>query len=436
MDFKKLQKGVVRFGKEKLTKDVLHPLNDLLDENLAEITTTIGSFIIKQITGRFTRSISFSVGHNRSDRWMEDSLFGILYKYNDIKKKSNNLELGDIEDKNVTSNGNGMYYRLADGSHYLKYRNYDIILIVRTTMHPTGRQPRRDYQIITYNLDKKFVSDFEKDMLIHRNDLLKIKADSSTVNLYVDYPGDGANDAWWQTRSPIPKRTLNTIYLPKDIKRKLINTINNYFASREEYKKHGIPWNLKILLHGKAGVGKDSVSRMIASEYSRNIFYINGRGGGKSIPTAITTDDPNFIINPLFLISDIDKFPFLINEADVDLTMDGKDKEQMISYKQMFGKMINALDGVMSGEGKIIIMSTNHIEKFSPTFLRPGRIDLILELPCVTPEVFRKWTYDHYHQILPKDIKLKSDEFKISEMQHDLLFYKLTAEEFISKYCK
>ena len=180
--------------------------------------------------------------------------------------------------------------------------------------------------------------------------------------------------------------------------------------------------------------GKDSIARMIASEWNRNLYYVTGGKNGTTIPDAIT-DSSDEINSPLFLISDIDKYPFLINEPDVNLQTETSKNDQM-QYKRTFGNMINALDGVMSGEDRIIVMTTNHIEKFSDTFLRPGRIDLKMHVGYLTPDVFRRYVYDFYGRILPKDIKLRSNTLTVAELQRDVVFMELSAEEFIAKYTK
>ena len=294
---------------------------------------------------------------------------------------------------------------------------------------------QRIYTIITYDLSPEFVTLFEKDMLAHRNSLLKIKKDSPTVAVYQDYhESDGYT--YWEKYLNINKRKLSTIYIPLEQKKLIVDTVNEFFANKEYYKKHGIAHNLKILLYGEPGTGKDSIAKMIASEWNRNIYYITGGKDGKFIPNAITSrgEDINY---PLFLISDIDKYPFLINEPDMNMDdSDASSKEEKIKHKQMFGSMINALDGVLSGEDGIIIMTTNHIEKFSKTFLRPGRVDLCLNITYVTPEVFRKYTYDFYGVELPEDVKLKKNDITIAMLQFDVVFLKLTADEFIKKYLK
>lgn len=432
MSFVNLKEGAKNLIRDKFGRVILGPLNGLIDDNITNVTTTIGSFIIRSIRNKFERSITFTIGVNYSDKWMEEALYGILYKYNDIKK------MGKLELANVSSyrSGAGLYYRLDSGAHNLKYRGYDILLIIQTITpaSPSGRiSPQRIYQIITYDLDPKFMLDFERDMILHRNSFIKIKADAPTINVYKDlHESDGFT--YWEKGPSINKRRINTIYLPLETKKKIVDTLNNFFAAntKEHYKKHGISHNLKILLYGPPGTGKDSIAKMIASEWNRNIFYLTGGKGGRFIPHSIMDED-EVIHYPLFLISDIDKYPFLINDTNVELESDTQ-KEEKQNNKISFGQMINALDGVMSGEDKIIVMTTNHIEKFSPTFLRSSRVDLLLEIGYMIPDVFRKYVYDFYGRILPKGIKLRSDKLTAGDLQFDILFLKLTADEFIKKH--
>ena len=166
--------------KNKAITTVLNPLNQIIDQNLTDVTTTIGSFIIRTVRGKFQRSISFTIGQQYADYWMEEALYGILYQYNNLKKGSK-LELSNAR----ASGGSSMYVRLDDGTHNLKYRKWNILLCIQTPSVasgiPGGRQPyRRLYTIITYDLSPEFIELFEQDMISHRNSLLKIRSDKKT----------------------------------------------------------------------------------------------------------------------------------------------------------------------------------------------------------------------------------------------------------------
>ena len=59
-----------------------------------------------------------------------------------------------------------------------------------------------------------------------------------------------------------------------------------------------------------------------------------------------------------------------------------------------------------------------------------------MHVDYLTPDVFRRYVYDFYGRILPKDIKLRSDTLTVAELQRDVVFMELSAEEFIAKYTK
>lgn len=50
-----------------------------------------------------------------------------------------------------------------------------------------------------------------------------------------------------------------------------------------------------------------------------------------------------------------------------------------------FSGFLNALDGVASGEERIVFMTTNHIAKLDPALIRPGRVDLSVLVDDASP---------------------------------------------------
>jgi len=51
-----------------------------------------------------------------------------------------------------------------------------------------------------------------------------------------------------------------------------------------------------------------------------------------------------------------------------------------------FSGFLNALDGVASGEERIVFMTTNHLERLDPALIRPGRVDTAELVDNATPE--------------------------------------------------
>jgi mitochondrial chaperone BCS1 len=54
-----------------------------------------------------------------------------------------------------------------------------------------------------------------------------------------------------------------------------------------------------------------------------------------------------------------------------------------------FSGFLNALDGVASGEERIIFLTTNHLDRLDPALIRPGRVDLSTLIDDAVPEQAR-----------------------------------------------
>ncbi|GJD04353.1 hypothetical protein ColKHC_13178 [Colletotrichum higginsianum] len=52
--------------------------------------------------------------------------------------------------------------------------------------------------------------------------------------------------------------------------------------------------------------------------------------------------------------------------------------------------LLNVLDGVASQEGRVLIMTTNHIEHLDDALIRPGRVDKKIEFQLADSDVTRK----------------------------------------------
>lgn len=69
-------------------------------------------------------------------------------------------------------------------------------------------------------------------------------------------------------------------------------------------------------------------------------------------------------------------------------------------YKVTLSGLLNFVDGLWSscGDERIIIFTTNHVEKLDPALLRPGRMDVHINMSYCTPCGFRLLA-SNYHDI-------------------------------------
>ena len=72
--------------------------------------------------------------------------------------------------------------------------------------------------------------------------------------------------------------------------------------------------------------------------------------------------------------------------------------------------LLEALDGVLEMSGRMLIMTTNHLEKLDPALIRPGRVDTSLELKRCNKNTIRQFFESFFgkeqcHAVAMKNIK-------------------------------
>jgi hypothetical protein len=198
--------------------------------------------------------------------------------------------------------------------------------------------------------------------------------------------------------------------------------------NRKWYDQKGIPYTLGILMSGEPGAGKTSTIKCLANELKRHIVSIqltnnmtktqlesiffdeilNITQGGKTEQFAIPIDKRVFVLEDVDCECDIvlerkdkeeernkDKYieelemqvtklkeiinnpqqnkTIIMNSSNV-YTKDTEKKED--SDKITLSFLLNLLDGILETPGRIIIMTTNFLNKLDSALIRPGRFDI------------------------------------------------------------
>merc|ERR1719453_2085314 len=116
----------------------------------------------------------------------------------------------------------------------------------------------------------------------------------------------------------------------------------------------------------------------------------------------------------------------LLEDADfVDRNLSSENRSAGVT----FSGLLNALDGVASQEGRIFMMTTNHIEKLDPALIRPGRCDIKVEVRRASRVQAARLYSRFYEKAPPEDAEafasaLPEYEISMAQLQGYLLEHK------------
>jgi hypothetical protein len=82
-----------------------------------------------------------------------------------------------------------------------------------------------------------------------------------------------------------------------------------------------------------------------------------------------------------------------------------READEKFGTKVTFSGLLNALDGVMAGEERLVFMTTNHIERLDPALIRPGRVDVMHRLGPATPAQIRRLYQMFYPKVSRDDVE-------------------------------
>ena len=255
----------------------------------------------------------------------------------------------------------------------------------------------------------------------------------------------------WMRVAMRPSRPMETVVLDSVQKGNVLRDINEFVHPETPhwYANRGIPYRRGYLFYGPPGTGKTSLSFAIAGVFGLDIYCIS------LLEPTLTEEDLSILFNNLparcvVLLEDIDSAGLhRVDKSKDEESGKGRgskkggkgDKEEESSSSVIAKEMakafkdvseqaaknnprglgnnqgislsglLNAIDGVASPEGRVLVMTTNYPEKLDEALIRPGRVDLKVEFTLATRlqirELFlRMYTSDKAITSRPKPEKV------------------------------
>lgn len=129
---------------------------------------------------------------------------------------------------------------------------------------------------------------------------------------------------------------------------------------------------------------------------------------------------------------------FFTSAQDVDVLFN-EDRKSKTQATLTFSGLLNALDGLVSANGVLTVMTTNHIERLDPALVRAGRVDRRFEFTAPEREqvvsLFQSYYPDAKQELAKKfaDIVFKREEQSARSIatiqQHFVYTREKTAEQ-------
>lgn len=229
-----------------------------------------------------------------------------------------------------------------------------------------------------------------KELLLEARQL-HLKKDERKTFIY----RGNLDDKCWNRCTSRLRRPFDTVILNEQVKQELLDDAADYLSpfTRRWHANRGIPYRQGYLFHGPPGTGKTSLSLALAGFFRMKIYIVSFSSAGASEEN-ITTLFNQLPTRCIVLLEDID----IANLSHIrDDAYSAVHSGAAPSSSPNFGTisrmpgpiptwsgqlslsgLLDILDGVASQEGRILLMTTNHIEKLDAALIRPGRVDMIV----------------------------------------------------------
>ena len=308
-----------------------------------------------------------------------------------------------------------LYVNPMNTSGIVKYKGTPIVLNMSSSLHDDGNcsgNPVINVTMTTIRTDENIrnLRELVERMIVYNQK----KCHESWCELNIIH-GLGSGCCFETISRKF--RTFDDVYITDEEQNLLTSSLDKFVSRRDWYFKNNIPYHFGIILYGQPGSGKSSLAQAIANYVGAKLFVLNGDDILR-LPDYLSKQGMmrNTVSKDLYqviLVEDID----CGFENDIS-TRYGRNYQSDDDNKRVNGlaSLLNSIDGLTAPSNTIFIFTTNHIEKLDPALIRPGRIDLKLEIGYVNNETFNKFCKSHYGKTIPTDLKIK-DGLTFAELQ-------------------
>ncbi|XEU95146.1 hypothetical protein FSHL1_000430 [Fusarium sambucinum] len=310
----------------------------------------------------------------------------------DLNSRSWWLYEWDDDDDDEKNSKKPLKYTPAVGSHWFLYNGHILIFNRHESREKSpflSNSESEELSISCFGRNPRII----KELLLDAQEQY-LKKDEEQTAIYRSTVPSGGGDPTWQRCMSRASRPISTVILNEKTKSDLIDDVTDYLNpnTRRWYANRGIPYRRGYLLYGPPGTGKSSLSLALAGHFNMRIYMaslnsvqINEENLGR-----LFAELPRRCV---VLLEDIDTAGLTHTREEQDGNSTAEAAAVPVSSTNTtpgappvvpngrisLSGLLNILDGVASQEGRVLIMTTNHLEKLDKALIRPGRVDKIVQ---------------------------------------------------------
>lgn len=330
------------------------------------------------------------------------------------------------------------------------------------------------YTLSIYDL-KEFLDKLDND---YRKSVEEERNNKKFIYSLIGNPGESSYDreikrVWEECEFKSTRRFNNLFFENKDL---LLKKLDFFIENEDWYDYEGHPYTFGIGLHGPPGTGKTSVIKCIANKLNRHIIVIplskiktqrefseyffeqyytrnnnkkigfndkiivfedidcmtdivkkrtincskiNENSNKRSDDNSDSDSGENIKHETLLIDQKMDLQNKLLNKIAKKVDEDHQDTltvdiDKTKDDKITLSFILNIIDGIRETPGRILIITSNNYNSLDPALIRPGRIDMTLEMKNASKNVIKEMYYHYYNDLIPHELDVKLKNYVLS----------------------
>lgn len=255
------------------------------------------------------------------------------------------------------------------------------------------------------------------------SDIVSERKEKPLSNVWMVRGKNERSFAPWIYIRKTPDRSMDTVFLNQELKKKVIADVADYLGNEMWYVDRGVPWRRGYLFYGPPGTGKTSFALALANQFGLDIYLL--------VLGNRTLDDQDLIAmftklprRSLILLEDVDGAEM----AKSRKTSGKRDTSEDEKARVTLPGLLNAFDGISGAEGRVLVLSTNYRDRLDDALLRAGRIDFEVEFTLPNKHTIQQMFMKFFAE---RDEDVDSVAHKFADSFPDDTFSQAEIQEFL-----